>query len=105
MLRKPQLFVNYIPFMINDFSAWAANSFYITKKIFDHKKNRYLNLKEISALKYNIHQEDFFENQNLQVIDNTDIEIYKAISEMYDRCQNTWIDSEEQNNLQNQFLG
>ena len=38
MLRKPQLFVNYIPFMINDFSAWAANSFYITKKIFDHKK-------------------------------------------------------------------
>ncbi len=103
ILRKPQLFINYIPFKIEDFGAWSAQSLFIPKKLYDNKRNKFLNFREISELPYDIHTKKFFEKHDLSIIDNTQDEIFLAMLEMNQLVDQNFIQKEENNNLQNLF--
>ena len=105
IIRKPQLLINFTPFMINEsFHAHSANSIIVPKKIINLKTNKLLSMQQISQLPYNIHKmENFFYDRKLQIIDNTQEEISDAISEMLLHIKNFWQDNEKQSMLQNKF--
>lgn len=105
VIRKPQLLINFTPFMINEsFHAHSAKSILVPKKIQDLNSNRLLSLKEISDLPYDIHNmRHFFEDRNLIIIDNTEDEILDAIKEMILHVRDLWVDDEQQSELQSKF--
>ncbi len=106
LYRKPQLMVNFIPFIFGDMSSWASKSVFIPKKLYDKKRNRFLTFREMALLPYDIHyQGDFFTDISLEVVDNTLTEVSKAVEEMYLRVTGNWRDSANQQLLQDKFWG
>lgn len=104
LLRKPGLLVNYIPFRIEEFSAWAAGSIIVPKKLLKVSEQSYLRFSEMNNLKYDIHyQGDFFADHGLRVEDNSQEEIEDAVLEMYARIDGSWQDTAVQAGLQNEF--
>lgn len=104
LLRKPHLYINYAPFNIWELSHRSIGSIFVPKKIWSYKSNRYLFFKEMFQLDHSIHhQGNFYEDNNLKIIDNTQEEISMAIHEMYLRTEGKWKDSEVQKKLQNKF--
>ncbi|TSA58511.1 MAG: TIGR04372 family glycosyltransferase, partial [Methylophilaceae bacterium] len=104
ILRKPQLLVNYIPFIISELSAWAAGSLILPKKLYKLNEGRYLGYSEMSSLPYDIHYKgDFFADNGLRIENNSQEEIANAVLEMRARLAGTWRDSEIQQQLQDQF--
>jgi len=104
IFRKPELLINYIPFRINELSAWAKNSIILPKKLYKINECRYLRFSEMAELPYDIHYKgDFFRNMGLQVENNTPEEIADAIMEMWLRTKGEWNDSEIQQQFQNNF--
>ncbi len=103
--RKKSLYLNYIPFHLGSLTTMSKFSVFIPKKIYCKKNNRLLKFFEINDLinlKYNIHYPgNFFQDNNLEVIDNTEMEVYNTIKEFdenYDRAYTGSI-----SNLQNRF--
>ncbi len=107
VLRKPQLLINYIPFVISGkfgWRGWSAGSLVIPKKILKISEDRYLRFSEISALPYDIHyQGNYFFDNGLVVVNNTQGEIADAIVEMQARVTGKWTDTAEQQKIQDQF--
>jgi len=105
IFRKRQLLINYIPFMLNELSVWAANSIILPKKIYKIDENRYLRIAEMACLPYDIHYKgDFFVDNGLRVENNSQEEIADAMMEMLMRVTDRWKDSTIQNQLQNRFF-
>jgi len=104
LYRRPQLMVNYIPFIIRELSAWSENSIFIPKKLFNKKNKRFLTFNEMALLSYDIHYKgDFFSENDLKVVNNSPEEIAAAVEEMYLRLTGGWNESKEQQSLQNKF--
>ena len=104
LFRKPQLLIDYIPFRLQELSAWAAESLVVPKKLYKISEGRYLRFLEMVALPYDIHyQGDFFGDRGLRVENNSQEEIADAIVEMQSRLAGIWHDSEAQEQLQNRF--
>jgi len=104
LFRKPQLMINYIPFIISEFPTYSAKSIFIPKKLFDKNKERFLTFYEMAIFPYDIHYKgDIFADNGLKVINNSREEIAEAIEEMYLRSTGKWVDSKKQQLLQNQF--
>ena len=81
--RTPTLMLNTIPFKFEDISARSQNSIIVPKKIYSIKKKRNLNLVEMINLKVDIHNKrDFFKDNKLMYIDNTEDEVLNCINEM-----------------------
>lgn len=91
LFRKPTLIINMFPFTIKDLCGRANGSIYLPKKVFDKKNGKYLKISECFKLKYNIHyQGKFLEDNNLELIDNTEDEILEATREMYQKINNDY---------------
>ncbi len=104
LYRKPQLMVNYIPFIISEFSTYSAKSIFIPKKLFDKNKERFLTFYEMTIFPYDIHYKgDIFADHGLKVINNSAEEIAAAVEEMYLRLTGGWVESKKQQLLQNKF--
>ena len=104
IFRKPTLLINYIPFQINELSAWAKNSIILPKKLYKNSECRYLRFSEMAELPYDIHYKgDFFSDMGLQVENNAPEEIADALMEMWMRTTGAWSDSEMQHQLQDKF--
>jgi putative glycosyltransferase (TIGR04372 family) len=71
---------------------------YIPKKIYDKKAKRYLTFKEIYALEQECRIDTlFYEENNLEIVNNSSQEILEATQEMIARIEGTWVDTEEDN--------
>ena len=104
IFRKPEVLVNYIPFKLEDLSAWAKNSLFIVKKLFLKKENRFLKFYEMNDIQYDIHYKgNYFFDLGLDVINNSKEEIKEAVSEMYYRRLGLWKDTPLQKDLQEKF--
>lgn len=104
IFRKPELLVNYIPFRLADLSAWSAGSVLIPKKLFSKDRGRSLTFSEMAQLPYDIHYKgDFFGDRDLEVINNSPLEIADALSEMEARVTGSWTDSKLHQELQADF--
>lgn len=103
--RKKSLYLNYIPFHLGSLTTMSQFSVFIPKKIYCKKKNRLLKFFEINDLinlKYNIHYPgNFFQDNNLEVLDNTEMEVYNTIKEFDENYNRAYTGSIS--NLQNKF--
>ena len=101
IFRRAQILVNYIPFKINELTAWAAGSIIIPKKLYSKEQKRFLTFAETERLDQDIHyQGDFYRDHGLDVIDNTSEEIYEVVKEMEARLKGVWVQSQEDECLQ-----
>jgi putative glycosyltransferase (TIGR04372 family) len=104
LFRKPILLINYTPFNIREMSAWSAYSNYIPKKLKNRSTKKLLTFKEMNNLKYDIHfQGNFFEENNIEVVDNSSDEILKATVEMESKLNNIEIINNSESMLQSDF--
>lgn len=81
--RKPLLYINYTPLLLNQLSWISQNSMILPKLIFSEREGRLLKFVEILKINFNIHQkENFFKKKNLKIINNTENEILESYNEM-----------------------
>ena len=82
---------------------------FICKKYFLKAENRYLSLREMLELEargesnFTIHKIDFYLKNGIEVIENTEEEIYDLVKEMNERLDGTWEEAEEGLQLQEKF--
>jgi putative glycosyltransferase (TIGR04372 family) len=83
LLRKPQLYVNYLPLRLDHLASMAPNSIVIPKYIFKHDLGR-LNLRELFRVSedWSIHDFDYIKNQKLTIENNSESDILFAIQQM-----------------------
>lgn len=104
LFRKPVLLINYIPFNIREMSAWSAYSIYIPKKLRNKITKKFLTFKEMNDIKYDLHFDgNFFSQNNLDVIDNSPIDILKATIEMEKKLKNCYTQTYKSKLLQTFF--
>ena len=95
---KPIVYVNWSnPMRI---SRWVPNSIFIFKKIRNVKTGKLLSLRETFNIDFN---DINYLIKNLEFIENTDDEIFHAISEQYLRLNNRWESSKEDTLMQCKF--
>tara|TARA_B100000902_G_scaffold394946_1_gene452360 strand:+ start:1887 stop:3035 length:1149 start_codon:yes stop_codon:yes gene_type:complete len=84
LIRKPILLVNFLPLQLSKFLFLPQNSIILPKKIYCLNKKKLLNIREIMSLKdKDIHKNyNFYERNNLKVINNSKDEIFNAFCEM-----------------------
>jgi putative glycosyltransferase (TIGR04372 family) len=103
LFRKKTLFVNYLPFFLDQLSTAPKKSMFITKKIFSTQKNRLLNFSELHELNNDIHYKgDYYKDHDLKVINNTEEEIFLASKEFYNNLSRT-SSRNKMSNLQKEF--
>lgn len=87
--RKPSLMINTVPFDIQDFDTRGYGSIIMPKKIYNKNKKKMLTLKDISDLVIDIHYKgNFFSENNLEWIDNSQDEILMSFKEMIKKIDN-----------------
>ncbi len=83
VLRKSIIYINFIPFNLDNLSYCSPGSIVLPKKIFSYDKNRFLNFREMNKLNFSIHNKiDPYKENKLKVINNTPDEILNAVIEM-----------------------
>ena len=84
VFRKPHLFVNQIPYDLQHLSAMPKGSLFIPKKLMDNKTGKFISLLKSVELfdKWTIHDNDFFEKNNIEIVNNTYFEIDRAVADM-----------------------
>tara|TARA_B100000035_G_scaffold313685_1_gene327979 strand:+ start:384 stop:1529 length:1146 start_codon:yes stop_codon:yes gene_type:complete len=82
-LRKPCLYINYLPFHARQLSWVSRNSMVIPKLIKNKNNNKFLRFSELNEMNWDIHQQDdFISNNNLEAISNTGDDILNGYLEM-----------------------
>ena len=82
IFRKKSLYLNFTPFDLKAISTISKGSIFIPKKIYSEDKKKFLKFREIANLDYDIHYDgNFFKNNGLKVVDNTEEEIFDVINE------------------------
>ena len=89
MVRKRILYVNFIPFNLNNLSYCSPGSVILPKKILDKNFNKYVRFKDNENISDNIHSTfDPYAKKNLEVVNNSAQEILNAIQEMDNLIEN-----------------
>jgi len=96
IFRRPVMYVNQIPLSI--MSGQAVVRLFIPKKLWLKKDKRFLTFKEIlNSPIGNFYEAKVYEENGIEVIENSPEEITKAVIEMDEGLKGTWkIDSEEE---------
>lgn len=102
IFRKPTVFVNFMPlFYIH---SWSSNDLTIPKKLWLRKEKRFLIFREIiSSDTGEFLRSEQYEEQGIDVIENSPEEIMAITVEMDDRIKGTWKSTPEDEELQQQF--
>ena len=103
IFQKPVLYVNLLPYICFPF---FSNVICMPKLLFSNKLNRLLTFNEIynsPICKFGTSQE--YRNEDIEIMENTDDEILDASLEMEQRLGSTWVDTEIDTELQNNFWG
>lgn len=102
VFRRPIAFTNSIP--LGHAWAWSKNDMFIPKKLWSKSKKRFLAYKEIMESGVGLYLfTQNYDNDGLEVIENTSEEILDLIGEMEGRLAETWETKEEDEILQNRF--
>lgn len=102
IFRRPMVFVNIMP--IELVRGWYKNCLIIFKKHWLKKEKRFMTFREIiesGAGKY--YYNELFEQQGIELIENTPEEIRDVTIEMDERLNGTWETTEQDEELQKQF--
>lgn len=76
---------------------------FICKKLFLKAENRYLSIREMLELKARgggVFYTEFYVENGIEVIENTEEEIYDLVKEMNERLDGTWVETEESIQMQ-----
>jgi len=104
LFRKPQVFVNLIPLQMDSLLSLSQNSLIIPKKLLLRKENRFLTFKEMFELYLDIHYKgNYYEDNNIEPVENTPEEILDVVIEMDDRQNDTWQTQKADEELQDIF--
>ena len=102
---KPIVFVNFIP--ICDFQ-FSKMTYYLPKSYKWKKNNSFLSLREIIETGViNFDKNEHYENNGIEIVDNSSEDIKEAVLEMEAKLNNKWVDIKEdakyQKDFQNKF--
>ncbi len=101
VFRKPLIITNFVPF--GTLRHERKNVLTIFKHHFSQNYNRNLSMKEIKNLKLGFsYKKSDFENKNIQLIENSENEIYEATLDLINLIDNKKID-ENKNKIIEQF--
>ena len=104
LFRKKIVYINLIPFSLNQLSYCSPDSIIIPKKIYSKILKRYLTYAEMNRLNFNVHTaEDFFKDKKLTIVNNTEKEIFLCIKEMEMKCDNLGYNSSEKIDIHKSF--
>lgn len=102
IFRRPVVFVNFMP--VELVRGWYSNSLVIFKKHWLKDAKRFMTFLEIiesGAGKF--YHTELFEQQGIELIDNTSEEIRDVTIEMDERLNGTWETTDQDEELQRQF--
>lgn len=104
LFRKKIAYVNLIPFSLNQLSYCSPDSIILPKKIYSKILKRYLTFSEMNRLNFNVHNaKNFFEKQQLTIVNNSEKEIYLCVKEMEMRFNNSRLNNSQKVDLQKRF--
>lgn len=76
---------------------WTDYDLYIPKKFYSKKMGRFLNLYEMWDISFKCDRKSWlFEEEGIQLIDNTEEEILNAVIEMNEKLEKTWVKTEDE---------
>ena len=101
LAKTPYLLCDAIP--INTINVIKNTDRFITKKFFDLKINQFLSIKQIFNLKLNLYPELFALNNQIKIIDNSELEILESVKNMFLQKNNSESFLEEFNNTPGYF--
>ena len=82
-LRKPCLYINYLPFHARQLSWISKHSMVIPKLIKNKNNNKFLKFRELNEMNWDIHQkQDFISEQGLEAVSITNEDILNGYLEM-----------------------
>lgn len=90
LLRKPHLYINYLPIRLDHLSSFSAGSVVVPCLLEEVSSGRLLSIQEIAEVcaKWTIHYRgDFFRDRGLKIRQNSRELIEKSVLEMLERCQ------------------
>ena len=93
LLRKPHLYVNYLPLRLDHVTSFSMNSLLAPKRLRDKRTGRILTLGEtiLVCSQWTIHHDgEFFSDAGLEIINNSPEVIAASVLEMNSRTQGTW---------------
>ena len=104
IFRKPILITD---FPLTELASWFFWDFFIPKKIFDKKENRYVTFQEIYQQRALFADKKLmvkeWKNMGWQFVDNTPEEILAAVTEMLKKLNNKWFETPENQLNQQKF--
>lgn len=104
IFRRPVAYVNFIP--LERIHSWGARDLFIPKKLWLRKEARFLTFPEILNSEigtYGVSKSKKYDDDGIDVIENTPEEITNLAIEMDDRLNGRWQTKEEDEELQRRF--
>ena len=102
--RIPVIYTNWTQIGIIITHSNTISGLIIFKKFYLKKEKRFMNFSEIMNLGFGgIGTNNIFEKLQLELIENTPEEICAVTIEMNERLNNTWVTTEEDEELQQSF--
>jgi len=84
--------------------AWRKGDVYISKKLWDIKRQRYLSYREILAYGADKWWDTkLYRNADLEVVENTPDEILDLVKEMHERLEGIWVKKDDEDILQKKY--
>ncbi len=100
--RKPVVFTNCVP--IGDLLTYSPNFLFSFKMYFDIKKNKILNLEEISKTRLSYSSNaNHYKESNIELLENKPDEVKELVLEMINRLDKNIKYSEEDEKIQSKF--
>ena len=101
--RKPIVEVSYLP--LGHIRCNQAFTVSIFKKLKDKNSKNYLSIsKQIDTGLINSHYYEEYDNNKVNILDNTENEILDAVKEMKNKLNNKWVENDEDLLRQKQFF-
>ena len=102
IFRRPLVVVNSMPLEL--VRGWVSNSLVLFKKHWLREEKRFMTFREIiKSGAGRFYYAELFEQQGIELIENTPEEIRDVVIEMDERLKGTWETTEQDEELQRQF--
>src|SRR3990167_8893446 len=106
LFRRPLLFTDLSPILFQ-VPFWYPSVMFIIKKIRYRHTNAILTFRELEKEFIDVRDltmQASLREKNVEIVTNTEEEIFDAVTEMELRIKNTWIETEQSNQLRNMFF-